>query len=171
MVSLISEMLRLMQCVLYALCRAIVPLCHIIYAISHHSSLYTLFCSVLLFFFGICSVDPVAIRGSIYIPRGRTQRQMQTQSSPAIICDLMLRRYHLHSWCLCVCVCVWTAFQIEIYVDLCLHNHLCYVFGSFMCVHKTIKQFGFCLFFHLIFSIWFLFLFLSPFCSRLVNVN
>lgn len=104
MVSLISEMLRLMQCVVYALCRVIVPLWHIIYAISHHSSLYTLFCSVLLFF-GLCSVDPVAIRGSIYIPRGRTLRQMQTQSSPVIICDLMLRRYHLHS-CVSVCVCV-----------------------------------------------------------------
>lgn len=72
------------------------------YHIILRSTLYSVpFC----FFFGLCSVDPVAIRGSIYIPRGRTLRQMQTQSSPAIICDLMLRRYHLHS-CVSVCVCV-----------------------------------------------------------------
>lgn len=121
-------------------------------------------------FFGLCSVDPVAIRGSIYIPRGRTLRQMQTQSSPAIICDLMLRRYHLHS-CVSVYVCVcglhfrlrfmWIYVCTTIYV-------MCLVA---LCVYtKRSNSLAFVYFFTW-FSVSGFSFFFSPFCSRLVNVN
>lgn len=108
MVSLISEMLRLMQCALYVLCRTMVPLCHIIYAISHRSSLYTLHSVPFWFFFLGSALWTQLQLGGLFTFRGGALCD-RCKHGPAQSSSYMTWCYDdtifIHV-CLCSCVCV-----------------------------------------------------------------